>query len=255
MAIIKSLLNAISTYSKIPTPYVKMEDKDMRFTMVFFPLVGVIIGGLEYLWFYIANRFALNNIATLLVAAILPVIVTGGIHLDGFMDCMDAYHSYGDKEKKLAILSDPHIGAFCVIKLLEFAALYFAALLLMDEKCIQVYCFGFVISRILCGISVILLPGAKETGMIHSVKSNASNACLVVLVIELVAVNAVMSYVVKLIPIFPFWFACFAFLYYRYKVKKDFGGITGDTSGCFLCMTELLWAIVLAIVAVVLRWI
>ena len=43
------------------------------------------------------------------------LLVTGGIHLDGFMDTTDARSSYGDREKKLAILKDSHVGAFAVI--------------------------------------------------------------------------------------------------------------------------------------------
>ena len=45
----------------------------------------------------------------------VPLLVTGGIHLDGFMDTTDARSSYGDMEKKLAILKDSHVGAFAVI--------------------------------------------------------------------------------------------------------------------------------------------
>ena len=43
--------------------------------------------------------------------------VTGGFHIDGFMDTMDAFHSYKPREEKLAILKDSHIGAFAVIML------------------------------------------------------------------------------------------------------------------------------------------
>ncbi len=46
---------------------------------------------------------------------LIPVFVSGGIHLDGFMDTMDALGSWGDKEKKLEILKDSHNGAFAVI--------------------------------------------------------------------------------------------------------------------------------------------
>ena len=50
----------------------------------------------------------------------VPIFITGGIHMDGFMDTCDARASYGDREKKLAILKDTHTGAFAVI----FGALY-----------------------------------------------------------------------------------------------------------------------------------
>ena len=48
-----------------------------------------------------------------------------GIHLDGYADTIDAISSYGDREKKLQILKDPHTGAFAVIGL----CVYFTAVL------------------------------------------------------------------------------------------------------------------------------
>ena len=38
-------------------------------------------------------------------------------HIDGFMDTMDAFHSYKPREEKLTILKDSHMGAFAVIML------------------------------------------------------------------------------------------------------------------------------------------
>ena len=44
--------------------------------------------------------------------------------MDGFMDTMDAVHSYGDRTKKLEILKDPHLGAFAVICAVVYLLLY-----------------------------------------------------------------------------------------------------------------------------------
>lgn len=57
---------------------------------------------------------------------LVPVWVTGGIHLDGYADTCDALSSYGDTAKKLEILKDPHCGAFAVIRLCSYFAAYFA---------------------------------------------------------------------------------------------------------------------------------
>ncbi len=57
---------------------------------------------------------------------LIPVWVTGGIHLDGYADTCDALSSYGDTAKKLEILKDPHCGAFAVIRLCSYFAAYFA---------------------------------------------------------------------------------------------------------------------------------
>ena len=46
---------------------------------------------------------------------LLPVLVTGGIHMDGFLDTTDALSSWQPREKKLEILKDSHAGAFAII--------------------------------------------------------------------------------------------------------------------------------------------
>ena len=72
--------------------------------------------------------------------------------MDGFMDTMDAFHSYQDKEKKLAILKDPHIGAFSVLMLVLYYLIYGAAYAELTElSAILVVGIGFALSRSLSG--------------------------------------------------------------------------------------------------------
>ena len=134
MSIIKSLVIAFSMYSKIPMPHLELDEKDMKYVMGFFPLIGLITGTLVYGWIYAGEILYVPDISRTLVLIILPVIITGGIHVDGYMDTCDALNSYGDREKKLAILKDSHIGAFAVIKLLVYYVLYFAAAFIVVQK-------------------------------------------------------------------------------------------------------------------------
>ena len=53
--------------------------------------------------------------------------MTGGIHLDGFMDTKDALNSYGSREEKLRILKDSRVGAFAVIRLALYLLIFLAA--------------------------------------------------------------------------------------------------------------------------------
>lgn len=106
----------------------------MKYVMGFFPLIGLITGALAYGWIYAGEILYVPDISRTLVLIILPVIITGGIHVDGYMDTCDALNSYGDREKKLAILKDSHIGAFAVIKLLVYYVLYFAAAFIVVQK-------------------------------------------------------------------------------------------------------------------------
>lgn len=126
---IYSCLIAISMYSRLPVPQVEWTDERMRHVMCFFPVVGVIEGLCLGGWFLLADRiWKLSLTATVLWGAAIPLLVTGGIHMDGFMDTMDALCSYGDREKKLQILKDPHLGAFAVISAITYMLLYTGAL-------------------------------------------------------------------------------------------------------------------------------
>ena len=110
-----SFVIAFSTYSKIPMPQVEWSEANMRHTLSFFPLVGAVLG----LLFCAAARIcALLNLGPVLTAAVLtalPVLLTGGIHLDGYCDTIDALSSHAPREKKLQILKDSNAGAFAVI--------------------------------------------------------------------------------------------------------------------------------------------
>lgn len=251
MAVIKSLVLALSTYSKIPMPTINYKENDGRFSLCFFPVVGLVIAFFEYLWFLVCWYLHLTGAVCAAGYLVIPVIITGGIHIDGFMDCMDAIHSYGDKDKKLEILKDPHIGAFCVIKLLELTGILFICLIITDDFLFKLVCVGFVVSRILSAISIATFKQAKDTGMVAYTRSHSSKACVYVLVLELIAVCAYAIFEYRLIALWPIAAAALCFAYYNYKSKKDFGGITGDTAGCFLVMTEAAWIITLFIFSVV----
>ena len=93
MQIIKSMIIAFSMYSKIPMPQFEWKDEDMKYVLCFFPWVGVVIGGLVYLWKMICDRFEIGILCYTLVGIVLPLLITGGFHVDGFMDTMDAFHS------------------------------------------------------------------------------------------------------------------------------------------------------------------
>ena len=124
MHIIRGIAVAFSTYSKIPMPQFVWKEEDMRYSMCFFPWIGAVIGAILWGWFRLSALLGISTLAFILISAALPLIITGGFHVDGFMDTMDALHSYQPRERKLEILKDSHIGAFSVIKLAEFGLIY-----------------------------------------------------------------------------------------------------------------------------------
>ena len=91
-------------FSALPMPQFDWNEKNMRYALCAFPLVGVVCGAL---W-CVCGVLPLPVAARAAGFCLVPVWVTGGIHLDGYADTCDALSSYGDTAKKLEILKDPH---------------------------------------------------------------------------------------------------------------------------------------------------
>ncbi|MCD7825004.1 MAG: adenosylcobinamide-GDP ribazoletransferase [Clostridiaceae bacterium] len=236
----KAMIMAFSVYSRIPMPHIEWKEGSMKYSMCFFPFVGAVIGLCS-----IAVRFLLSaaGCGALLSAACmtaLPVVLTGGIHMDGFLDTVDAKNSYQPAEEKLRILKDPHVGAFAVI----YGGVYFVLCLGLfsevDTKAVFLVALGYVYSRVLSGLSVVTLRKAKSDGMLADSAKMAKPAVKWVLVVE--GVLCIAAFL-----LFSPWYgaACAVlgiacFLYYRNMAYRKFGGVTGDLAGYFLQLCELL---------------
>ena len=121
MTILQTIAVAFAMFSALPVPQFGWNEKNMRYAMCAFPLIGLVCGGLWCL----CGVLPLPDMARAAAFCLVPVAVTGGIHLDGYADTSDALSSYGDREKKLEILKDSHCGAFAVIRLCSYFVAYF----------------------------------------------------------------------------------------------------------------------------------
>ena len=245
----KSIAVAFSIYSKIPMPPFKWDSDDMKYHMIFFPFVGIVIGFIEALWFYIAKSIGMGNIATTMIAIVLVIFITGGLHIDGFMDTMDALNSYGDRNKKLEILKDPHIGAFSVISLAGYILLYIAVLSeIKDFKLYIIWCLSFIASRCSVGIACMKIEKAKPEGMLNSETDNSSKAVVPWLIAELVITTIIMFIMSWKAALFVAIAEIDLYIFFASIVRKEFGGISGDTAGFYNCIFELIAALSLWIV-------
>ncbi len=250
MTLLKSCAIAIAMYSKIPMPRFDWEEKEMRYAVCFFPLVGVVIGALTCLWFYLADRFSAGSFCLALIGTAIPLLVTGGIHLDGYMDTMDALHSYQPKEKKLEILKDSHVGAFAILMLAVWLLLYAGAytqVFTMREA--GLLGAGFILSRALSGIALVTLPLARQDGLLYAFAEPADKRRVrIVLIIEAAAAAVLMIWLSAPAGIVLLAGSILIFLWYWRKSRKEFGGITGDTEGWFLAICECWFVIGIAVV-------
>lgn len=234
---------AFSMYSRIPMPRADWEKDKMKYVMAFFPLIGVAVGGCLLLWDLLVNWAEIGGLLSAVGRVLIPLLLTGGIHMDGFLDTIDARRSYQPKERKLEILKDPNAGAFAVI----YAGIYLLAMLgLCSEisaKNLWVVAIGFVLSRALSGISVVAFKGAKDTGTAADFRLSAEKKrVFAVLLIDAVIASGAMITVSPLTGLLAVVGALAVFGYYRVFSYREFGGVTGDLAGYFLQLCELVIA-------------
>lgn len=240
---------AFSMYSKIPMPYADWNAENMKYSMCFFPLVGAVIGLLTWLWSILAARLPLEHQLNTAVFILIPMLVTGGIHFDGFLDTQDALNSHQTKERKLEILKDPHTGAFAIISGILYFILAFGIWSEVTQTSVWILSIGFVVSRSFSGLSVVTFPMAKNSGLAATFSENAQKRRVKITMYGyLLACSIGMFCISWYLAVAALGAAILVFLYYHYMSNKEFGGITGDLCGYFLQVCELVMAIAVIVV-------
>lgn len=240
MRILSALVIAFATYSRIPMPQVGWSEENQRYALCFFPLVGAVLGVCMYAWLKLC---ALSDAGPLLRGAgcaVLPLLITGGIHMDGLMDASDALASRQSREKGLEILKDSHVGAFAVIVCAAYLLLFAAV---MSEAALgDALSLGtaFVASRAVSAISSVVLKHARADGMLRSMAKNARQRAVVVSgAAYLVACLAVWALSGVGLALLCCAVLLICALCYRRMAYRRFGGVTGDLAGWLLQVAEL----------------
>ena len=113
-------------------PWGSVRPSARRATVVFFPLVGLVLG---LAWalpgFFFAQRLPSGGITAALVL-LVDAVLTRGMHLDALADVADGAASGRSGDEGIAIMRDPTIGAIgaaalILVCLLRYGALTFSA--------------------------------------------------------------------------------------------------------------------------------
>ncbi len=248
MRLIYSMVIAFSTYSRLPMPQVEWSEENRKYSMCFFPLIGAMIGGLLWLWLLICEKAGFGAMLKGSVGAILPLLISGGIHMDGFMDTTDALNSWQPKEKKLEILKDSHVGAFAVLACISYLLLMAALLSEAERKNgAQILCV-FVASRAMSAWALSVFKSARPGGMldkfVEAAKKRAITVSTLMYLIGCLTVWSLTNFAVTLICV---TLTVFGARYYRHMAYKQFGGVTGDLAGWYSQTTELVLIMVIVI--------
>lgn len=248
---VKSLFIAFAMYSKLPVPRVEWEKKSLAWALCWFPAVGLVIGALLGLWLWLSLALGLGVFLRGAVALLLPIALSGAIHLDGFCDTADALGSHQERARKLEILKDSHTGAFAIICCCLYLIFFFALWCEVDPAGprLWVLALGPVLSRGLSGIAAVSWKNARGTGLLAAfTEPMDAEGARVVLAVATILCAAAMVLLDPRSGGASVLAAGISFLYYRVMSKRQFGGITGDLAGFFLqvCECAMVLAVVLA---------
>lgn len=237
--IFETIAAAFSMFSALPVPCVEWNERNTRWLLAVFPLVGIVTGGLCRGWVVLCGWLSLPDMMRGAGLTLLPVLITGGIHLDGYADAWDALSSHAPPEKKREILQDPRLGAFAAIHLCGFFLADFALWAALPRWDGPLFLLMFSLSRTLSGLAVVSFPLAKDTGLAHTFAAAADRKKLKTFLSLLAFLLAVGICLRGLEGITAILVVLGAFGFYRKMAVKQFGGLSGDLAGWFLQTAEL----------------
>jgi len=249
MKVLRSIGLAFSLFSRLLAPRLAWREDNMAYALAALPLVGLVIGLLLIGWQALAGWCAFGPPLRAVGLALLPVAASGGIHLDGFADTVDALASHAGPEQKRQIMKDPHAGAFAVIGVCAYLLLYTALAAELPEGVCWLLLPLPVLSRALAALASLTFPGAAGPGLLAACRGAAGPGALVAALAWL-ALAAL-----ALLLLDPgtggpmLGLGLLALLYVNRLAKKELGGFSGDAAGFLVQLSEIAMLAAAAILA------
>lgn len=108
---------AMMMFSRLPFPYQTLETEHFNRSLIYLPIVGLVIGLIASLVYSLLSVFFPSSIA-LFFALVSGIICTGALHEDGFADCCDGFFASSEKESILRIMRDSSNGSYASLGLI-----------------------------------------------------------------------------------------------------------------------------------------
>ena len=215
----------------------------------YFPAVGAVLG-----LFYVAIAETLNLLIggafPMLTAAVIlmaMIILTGGIHCDGFMDTMDGLFSGRDRERMLEIMKDSRVGAFGVVSFVMLSILDFAALSELSRASTLMLIAAIysapIIGRLMMVVTIGSFPYARPEGMGKAFSKYTTRSTIILAAVEALILLSplILPFTMVIKPLLISLIIALIFtLYFGKFATKKVGGVTGDIYGAVEIISEAL---------------
>ncbi|QRN86683.1 adenosylcobinamide-GDP ribazoletransferase [Clostridia bacterium] len=241
----KRFIAMLTFYTRMPIPKNMVLDTiDFEKSLGYVPIVGLLIGLVMYGMGYLFTRFSTSISSVLLV--IVYLFVTGGLHIDGLADTLDAFGSNRPREKMLEIMKDSHVGSFGVLGIV----MWFASLAVLLG---EVPLFALLLFPLVGRNAALLVAStnnyARKSGLgsifVEAAKMSHFmwGTVLYMLVLfllygfELTALLLFTAYLLSMIVIFIL----------LSSMGKKLGGVTGDLIGFAIESSQLVFLLLVYI--------
>ena len=237
MQVVRSFLCALAFLTRIPVPgrWSHFDENDFRRSIYWFPLIGLLLGViLALLWYLLRGFLAAPVLAALLLG--VSVFLTGGLHLDGLMDTTDGVYGGQNREQRLAFMKDSHVGAFGVIAAVLILIFKYSLYTQINLNLLPYLVAAPVLGRQVQVWAQAMFPYARKQG-IGSLFSIYGNYKLLMITTGISLFLLVT--LLKLTGVGVFMVTVLLFYLIAGWLSRLLGGLTGDTYGALCELTEI----------------
>lgn len=246
----KRLIGIIQFMTRIPIPVDTGFDEDFHKSIIYFPIVGLVLG----ICYMLVARLGLvlfNPYITAVLVLASEVILTGGLHLDGLGDSFDGLYSYRDKEKILEIMKDSRLGtngllAIVIVFLLKVGFLNS----LLEQNILWPILTMPVVARSMQVIACYRTKTPREKGMGNIFIGKVSTSYLIGVITLMLGINLGSIYLMEgqilyANEIITLLIMAVGVKLFVKSVYKKIDGITGDILGCICELSELVYLMII----------
>lgn len=236
-----AFFHALTFLTRIPVPWLRASDAAWKNSVAYYPLVGFVIGLVLWCFHFLVSQLFPPMLASVLLL-VCWVYLTGGLHLDGWMDLADGLGSNRSRERTLEIMKDSRVGAMGVLAALLLLLVKSAAIAeLFSEGAIWFLVIP-AIARMMLLPAIHFWPYVTPNGMATGMKAGLKNLHLAGNALML---TATVIWIGGLHGLFILVISCIGSMWFSYRIAKRLGGLTGDCYGAIIEWTEVLSLVVI----------
>lgn len=245
-----SFFAALQFLTIIPVPWWhKASPDELGRSIVYFPIVGLVIGFILVGSNWLFGLFLPSLLVNALLLAVLAII-TGALHLDGFVDTCDGVGGRGTTEDRWEVMRDSRVGAFGVVGVVLLLLVKYAALnSIPGYLTVMALVFMPVVSRWAMVYAIFAYPYARPSGLGRAFKQAARWPRFTIATLLTFIVAVALIPVVQLAAMAVMLGVWIISVLVAIYLKSKFSGLTGDTYGAINEIAEVSTLLVIILLA------